>query len=59
MLSLTLLLHIFIGSTLACIGVIAALVAGYGTLSPILIAAAAGFVLGFPVSWLIAKQLRG
>jgi hypothetical protein len=59
MLSLTLLLHIFIGSTLAGIGVIAALVAGYGTLSPILIAAAAGFVLGFPVSWLIAKQLRG
>lgn len=57
MLPLTLLLHIFIGSTLAGSAVIAALVMGYGTLIPILVAAVLGFVLAFPVSYLIAKRL--
>jgi uncharacterized membrane protein len=32
---------------------------GYGTLAPILIAAALGFVLAVPVSTLIAKALLG
>lgn len=57
MLPLTLILHIFIGSTLAGSAVIAALAAGYGTLTPILIAAAMGFVLSFPLSWYVARQL--
>ena len=37
--------------------VIAALAMGYDTLTPILVTAAAGFVVAFPVSWIVAKQL--
>lgn len=57
MLALTLILHIFIGSTLAGSAVIAALALGYDTLQPILIFAALGFVASIPVSWLVARQL--
>jgi predicted PurR-regulated permease PerM len=52
------ILHLFIGSTLAGSAVIAALATGYDTLTPILIAAAAGFVVAFPVSWVVSKKLR-
>ena len=51
-------LHLFIGSTLAGSAVIAALATGYDTLTPILIAAAVGFVVAIPVSWIVAKKLR-
>lgn len=54
---LMLLLHIFIGSTLAGSAVIAALTMGFVTLTPILVAAALGFVAAFPVSWYVAKTL--
>ena len=57
MLRLALILHLFIGSTLAGIGVIAALVSGLDTLNPILISAAAGFILSVPVTWLVTRQL--
>lgn len=57
MLPLTLILHIFIGSTLAGSAVIAALASGYDTLQPILIAAAVGFVASIPVSWYVARQI--
>lgn len=54
---LMLILHLFIGSTLAGSLVIAALVMGYDTLLPILITAGLGFVVAFPVSWVVARQL--
>ncbi len=57
MLRLGLILHLFIGSTLAGIGVIAALVSGFDTLYPILITAALGFVLAVPVTWLVTRAL--
>ena len=57
MFRLALILHVFIGSTLAGSAVIAALVAGYGTLYPILVAAALGFAAAFPVSWSVARRL--
>jgi len=57
MLRLGFILHLFIGSTLAGISVIAALVTGYDTLSPILIAAAVGFLAAIPVTWAVAKAL--
>ncbi|MBU2981383.1 CTP synthetase [Lentibacter algarum] len=57
MLRMALIFHLFIGSTLAGIGVIAALVSGYDTLVPILIAALIGFVVSFPVTWLVAKAV--
>ncbi len=57
MLPLFLLIHIFVGSTIAGSAVIAALTLGYDTLAPIIIAAALGFVISFPASWLVAKQI--
>lgn len=57
MLRLGFILHLFIGSTLAGIAVIAALVSGYDTLSPILIAALAGYLLSLPATWAVAKAL--
>lgn len=56
-LMLVLILHIFIGSTLAGSAVIAALSTGYDTLGPILIAAAIGFVGAFPLSWFVAREI--
>jgi len=50
-------LNIIIGSSLAGAAVIAALVIGYDTIEGILIAAVAGYLIGVPASWLIAKQI--
>lgn len=54
---LVLILHIFIGSTLAGSAVVAALTLGFDTLVPILVAAALGFVAAIPVSWLVAREI--
>lgn len=43
--------------SLAGVGVIAVLTAGMVTLPAILIAAAAGALLGLPVAWVVARQL--
>lgn len=57
MLRLTLLMYSILSGTLAGTAIIAVLVAGYGTMMPIIYAAIAGFVLALPVSWAIAKKL--
>lgn len=59
MLPLMLILHLFIGSTLAGSAVIAALTMGYDTTVPIVIAAAIGFVAAFPVSYAVARKISG
>lgn len=59
MLALTLIIHIFLGSSLAGAAVIAVLSLGYDTLVPILVAAGLGFFGAFPVSYAIAKRLSG
>jgi hypothetical protein len=59
MLRLASILYAIISTTLAGTGVIAVLVAGYDTLTPILIAAAIGAVAALPISWGIARQLAG
>ncbi len=59
MLRLASILYSIIAPTLAGIGVIAVLVAGLGTLMPILISAAIGTVIALPASWYIARQLIG
>ena len=59
MLWLTLVLHLFIGSTLAGTAVIAVLVAGKGTLTSILLAVIAGYVVATPVSIMVARALKG
>ncbi|WP_170761871.1 CTP synthetase [Ruegeria lacuscaerulensis] len=58
MLTLMLILHIFLGSTLAGTAVIAVLSMGYTSATAIVLAAAAGFVAAFPVSYLVARKLE-
>lgn len=59
MIRLAITLYGIIGPSLAGAGVIAVLVAGYGTLSPILAAAAVGFAAGVPASVVVARRLTG
>jgi hypothetical protein len=59
MLPLALLIHIFLGSTLAGSAIVVALTLGYDTWVPITVAGIGGFVLGFPASWAVAKRLAG
>jgi len=40
---LTVILHLFIGATLAGVGIVAVLVAGYGPLWPLALSVLAGF----------------
>ncbi|WP_319824698.1 CTP synthetase [Thalassovita sp.] len=57
MLRLASILYSLIGTSLAGTLVIAALTLGYGTLQPIIAAAAIGFVLALPAAWIIAKMI--
>ena len=57
MLRLTLILFSMISTTLMGVGIIIALVMGLDTLQPIVIAAAIGFLVSIPASWLVAKQI--
>ncbi|WP_413718433.1 CTP synthetase [Silicimonas sp. MF1-12-2] len=54
---LFLLVHLFVGSAVAGVAIVAALVMGFDTLWPLLIAAMLGVVLSFPASWLVARRL--
>ncbi len=56
---LVLVLHLVIGGTLAGVGVVAALVAGVTALWPLLGAAAAGWLIGWPVAIAVARAMRG
>jgi len=57
MLRLAAVLFSLISTTLMGVGIVAVLVAGAGTLTPILAAAAVGFVLALPVSWQVARAI--
>jgi predicted PurR-regulated permease PerM len=54
---LTLILFSMISTSLMGTALVVALTMGMDTLTPILIAAALGFVLAIPVSWLVARQI--
>ena len=54
---LTLILFSIISTSLMGTGIVVALTMGMDTLTPILVAAALGFVLAIPVSWLVARQI--
>ncbi|WP_432450480.1 CTP synthetase [Aliiroseovarius marinus] len=58
MLRLALVLYAMIGTSLAGIFMVAALTMGMDTAQPIIWAAIAGFAVGLPVSWVIAKQIN-
>ncbi|MCI5109396.1 MAG: CTP synthetase [Marivita sp.] len=57
MLLLARILYSLIAATLSGSGVVLVLVAGYDSLWPILIAAAAGAVLAAPISYVLARKL--
>lgn len=57
MLRLASILFSLISTTLMGTAVIVALTMGWDTLSPILWAAALGFVVALPISWFVAKQI--
>lgn len=54
---LAMVLYSMIATAMAGTGVIAVLSMGYGTLWPILIAAAVGAALALPVAWVVARQI--
>lgn len=54
---LTLILFSMISTSLMGTALVVALTMGMDTLTPILIAAALGFLLAIPVSWLVAGQI--
>lgn len=51
------ILYSLIATTLAGTAVIAVLTAGYGTLAPIVAAAALGAIAALPVSWMVARAI--
>ena len=57
MFRLAMTLYSIVAPSLAGVGVIIVLVAGYGTLMPILVSAAIGALLGIPVADLVAKAI--
>ncbi|HKL04690.1 MAG TPA: CTP synthetase [Roseovarius sp.] len=58
MLWLMTILHLFIGSTLAGVGIVVLLVMGQGGAWALGGAVLAGFVLAFPVAWLVAHAIH-
>lgn len=57
MFRLAIILHIFIGSTLAGSAIVAALVAGFDSATALIVAALLGFIVAIPVAAIIAKKL--
>lgn len=58
MLRLTSILYAMIGTTLAGIGVVAALTMNMYDLWSIVVSAAIGALIALPVSWMVAKRLQ-
>lgn len=58
MLRLASMMYAIVSATLAGTFIVVALVTGYDTLQPLLIAAFAGFLAAVPVSWMVAKAIR-
>ncbi|MCI5039081.1 MAG: CTP synthetase [Donghicola eburneus] len=59
MFHLLLILHLFIGATLAGVGIVVVLVAGFAGPWPLVAAVVGGFGLAFPVAHAVAKALHG
>ncbi|MBA84021.1 MAG: CTP synthetase [Rhodobacteraceae bacterium] len=59
MLRLASILYSLIGTTVAGTLVIVALTMGLDTLKPIVAAAAIGFALALPITWVVTKGIMG
>lgn len=57
MLRLASVLYAVIGTSLAGMFVVAALVAGTNSAQTIIVAAALGFIAGLPAAWFVAKKI--
>lgn len=57
MFRLALLLFVVIGASVAGILIVAALVAGFDTQTPIVVAALIGFTAAIPISYVVAGRL--
>ncbi|MEZ5714111.1 MAG: CTP synthetase [Paracoccaceae bacterium] len=55
---LVFIVHVFLGSTMAGIAMVAALTMGWDTLQPLLWAALAGWVASIPATWYVARAIR-
>lgn len=58
MIPLFLVVHIFLGATLSGSAVVVALSLGLDTMRPLIAAAAIGFLISLPASWIVAKRIR-
>ncbi|TDK42186.1 CTP synthetase [Antarcticimicrobium luteum] len=56
---LVLILHLFIGATLAGVGIVVLLVAGLGGAWALAAAVAVGFVAAFPIARAVARAIGG
>lgn len=56
---LVLILHLFIGATLAGVGIVVLLVTGYSSGLAIAGVVLAGLVLAFPVARAVSRAMRG
>lgn len=54
---LALVMHLFLGATLAGSAMVVALTLGLTTLKPLLIAALIGYLISIPASWYAAKAV--
>lgn len=52
------ILHLFIGATLAGVGIVIVLVAGLSGSAWLWSAILGGLVLAFPVAWLVARAMQ-
>lgn len=59
MIPLFLIIHVFVGATLTGTCVVVALTLGLDTPRSLLAAALVGFLLAFPVSWIVTKRIAG
>lgn len=58
MFRLALVVHLFLGATLAGSAMVVALTMGWDTLYPLVISALIGWLISIPASWYVAKQIQ-
>ncbi|MCZ0812965.1 CTP synthetase [Roseovarius sp. EGI FJ00037] len=56
---LVFILHLFIGTTLAGVGIVVVLVIGFQSPWALAGAVVAGLLLAFPLAWVVARALMG
>ena len=55
---LIIIVHLFLGATLAGSAIIVALTMGWDTLQPLLWAALIGWAVSIPLTWILARKIR-